>query len=119
MHSDTVDLKRVGTEWIERTGWTNDRALATRTRWDIEAPGLVTDLDFEDAVAEPIESVARVYDALGIDLDDAAEAAMRDWLARRPREAGRPDYRPETYGLTEGQIRERFSEYVTRFRRSR
>ena len=26
----TVDLHRVGAEWIERMGWTNDRAMATR-----------------------------------------------------------------------------------------
>jgi len=116
MHSDQVDLQRVGSEWIERTGWTNDRALATRARWDTDAPGLVTDIEFEDAVAEPLAAVARVYDALGLDLDEAAGTAMRDWLARRPREAGRPDYRPETYGLSEGQIRERFSEYERRFR---
>jgi hypothetical protein len=116
MHSDAVDLHRVGQEWIERTGWTSDRALATRARWDAEAPGLVTDVSFEDAVADPVGSVQRVYDALGLALTDGAETSMRDWLARRPREEGRPDYRPETYGLSEGRIRERFSAYEKRFR---
>ena len=118
MHSDAVDLNRVGAQWIERMGWTNDRALATRASWAAEPDGaaLVTDLAFEDAVAEPIESIGRVYDAIGLDLRADAEAAMRDWLARRPREAGRPDYRPETYGLSEDQIRERFADYESRFR---
>jgi len=116
MHSDTVDLHRVGTEWIERMGWTNDRAMATRAAWDASDPGLVTDLAFEDAVADPIGQVTKVYAAIGVGLDPTAEAAMRDWLARRPREAGRPDYRPETYGLSEAQIRERFAEYERRFR---
>lgn len=115
MHSDSVDLHRVGQEWIERTGWTNDRALATRARWDAEAPGLVTDVGFEDAVADPIGSAARVYAAIGLELDATAEASMRDWLARRPREEGRPDYRPETYGLSAGRIRERFADYENRF----
>ena len=116
MHSDSVDPVRLGNEWIERMGWTNDRALATRAAWATSDPGLVTDLAFEDAVADPIGEVTKVYDALGMDLDAAAEASMRDWLARRPREAGRPDYRPETYGLSEGRIRERFAEYEQRFR---
>lgn len=116
MHSDRVDLHRVGAEWIERMGWTNDRALATRARWDLSDPGLVTDLAFEDVVEDPISQVSRVYDALGIALDAPAEAAMRAWLARRPREEGRPDYTPETYGLSPGQIRERFTEYERRFR---
>lgn len=118
MHSDTVDLHRVGAEWIERMGWANDRALATRAAWadDPTAQGLVTDLAFEDAVADPLGQVAAVYDAIGVELDATAEAAMRDWLARRPREQGRPDYNPETYGLNEAQIRERFAEYERRFR---
>jgi hypothetical protein len=116
MHSDAVDLHHVGAQWIERMGWTNDRALATRAAWSATDPGLVTDLAFEDVVADPIGQVSQVYDAIGLGLVDDAEASMRDWLARRPREAGRPDYRPETYGLSEGQIRERFAEYESRFR---
>lgn len=118
MHSDTVDLHRVGAEWIERMGWTNDRALATRAAWadDPTTRGLVTDLAFEDLVADPIGQVTAVYAAIGVELDATAEAAMRDWLVRRPREQGRPDYHPETYGLDETRIRDRFAEYERRFR---
>lgn len=108
MHSDTVDLHRIGAEWIERMGWTNDRALATRAAWADE-PGLVTDLDFASAVADPIGEVSRVYAALGLDLTAEAEASMRDWLQRRPRDQSRPAYTPETYGLSVEQIRERFA----------
>jgi hypothetical protein len=118
MHADRVDLHRVGAEWIQRMGWTNDRALATRARWEAAGePGLVTDVVFEHAVADPLGQARRVYDALGLDLDAAASAAMGDWLARRPREEGRPDYRPEIYGLSAEQIRERFAAYEERFRR--
>jgi hypothetical protein len=108
MHSDTVDLHRIGAEWIERMGWAADRALATRQAW-VDEPSLVTDLEFAAAVADPIGEVSRVYDALGLDLTADAETAMRDWLRRRPRETGRPDYTPETYGLSAEQIRERFA----------
>src|SRR6478736_122691 len=107
MHADTVDLHRIGAEWIERMGWTNDRARATRAAWGDPSP--VTDLEFADAVADPIGQVSRVYDALGLDLTADAEASMRHWLQRRPREQGRPAYTPETYGLTPEQIRERFA----------
>ncbi len=118
MHSDTIDLRRVGAEWIERMGWTNDRALATRAAWatDSATAGVVTDLAFEDAVADPLGQVATVYDAIDVELDASAEAAMQDWLVRRPREQGRPDYSPETYGLSEAQIRDRFAEYERTFR---
>lgn len=116
MHSDHVDLHRVGAEWIERMGWTNDRALATRAAWDLEALGRVTDLAFEDAVKQPIEAITQVYDAIGVDMSTEAEASMRRWLELRPRETGRPDYQPETYGLSAAQIKERFAAYEARFR---
>ena len=114
MHADTVDRVRIGTQWLDRMGWTNDRAMATRDRWGANAP--VTDVRFEDAVADPIGEMARVYDAAGLALTTEAETAMRDWLERRPRETSRPDYAPETYGLDEAMIRERFSAYDARYR---
>jgi len=116
MHADDVDPHRVGTEWIERMGWTNDRALATRAAWAEESSAPVTDLDFDDLVAEPVVTVARVYDDLGLDLADAASQAMRGWLADRPRDGGRPDYRAESFGLSPGQIDERFAVYNQKFR---
>jgi hypothetical protein len=116
MRADDVDLHRVGAEWIERMGWTNDRALETRARWQAEGFDRVTDVTFESLVADPFADVARLYDALGRPLTTDAEAAMRDWLARRPRESGRPDYRAETYGLTDAAIDDRFALYNQRFR---
>jgi hypothetical protein len=115
MHADDVDLRRVGAEWIERMGWTNDRAMATRDGWADDA-SRVTDIDFADAVADPVGQVARVYDAIGVPLTLDAETAMRRWLAERPREQARPSYAAETYGLTNDQIDERFAAYNRRFR---
>jgi hypothetical protein len=114
MHADTVDRERIGRQWLERMGWANDRAMAARDRWGEAAP--ITDLRFEDAVADPLGSMAAVYDAAGMTLTPEAESAMRAWLERRPRETGRPDYAPGTYGLTEAAIRERFAAYERRFR---
>jgi hypothetical protein len=115
MHADDVDLRRVGAEWIERMGWTNDRAMATRDGWADDA-SRVTDIEFADAVADPVGQVARVYDAIGVPLTLDAETAMRRWLAERPREQARPSYAAETYGLTNDQIDERFAAYNRRFR---
>jgi Sulfotransferase family len=117
MHADTVDLHRVGSEWIERMGWTTDRALHTRSTWTDEA-SRVTDIEFADAVADPIGQVSRVYDAIGLALTAEAESAMRRWLVDRPREAARPGYAPETYGLSDAQIDARFGVYNARFRSS-
>jgi hypothetical protein len=115
MHADHVDLPRVGAEWIERMGWTNDRAMAARDAWADDA-SRVTDIEFADAVADPIGQVARVYDAIGVPLTADAESAMRQWLVDRPREQSRPSYAAETYGLGDDQINERFAAYNQRFR---
>lgn len=115
MHSDKVDLGRVGAEWLQRMGWTNDRAMAARAGWSDEAQRC-TDIEFTDAVADPIGQVARVYQAIGATLSSEAESAMRRWLAERPREPARPPYSAEDFGLTDAQIGERFADYNSRFR---
>ncbi|MBO0855738.1 MAG: sulfotransferase [Nocardia sp.] len=115
MHSDRVDRDRVGAQWLQRMGWTNDRAMAARAGWSDEARRC-TDIEFADAVADPIGQVARVYDAIGVPLTAEAESAMRRWLAERPREPARPAYTPADYGLDETRIDERFAAYNRRFR---
>ena len=106
MHADHVDPHRVGAEWLERMGWSHDRALDVRGSWDHAG---VTDLAFRDVVADPLRSIARVYADLGAPLTAAAEAAMRDWLDRRPPDPRRPAYGPEEFGLTRAAIAERFA----------
>lgn len=114
MHADTVDLDRVGAQWLQRVGWTNDRAMAVRDGWGSD-DDRVTDIGFADAVADPIGQVARIYDAIGLPLTVEAEDAMRRWLEERPREAARPAYGLETYGLRPEQVDERFTLYNKRF----
>jgi hypothetical protein len=115
MHTDTVDRHRVGAQWLQRMGWTNDRAMQIRDDWSDDA-ARVTDIGFDDAVADPIGQVARVYDAVGLPLTLQAETAMRRWLAERPRETARPPYGLETYGLRPEQVDERFALYNKHFR---
>ncbi len=115
MHADTVDRHRVGAQWLQRMGWTNDRAMAVRDGWSDDADR-VTDIEFDDAVADPVGQVARVYDAIGLPLAADAEAAMRRWLDERPREAPRPPYGLQDYGLLPEQVDERFTLYNKLFR---
>jgi hypothetical protein len=108
----------LGAQWLQRMGWTNDRAMATRDTWTSEIGGeaaRVTDIAFEDAVADPIGQVARVYDAIGLPLTVEAETAMRRWLKERPREVARPPYGLADYGLRPEQVDERFTQYNKRF----
>lgn len=114
MHADTVDVHRVGAQWLARMGWTNDRAMAIRDGWDDDG-ARVTDIGFDAALTDPIGQAARVYDAIGLPMTAAAEDAMRRWLAHRPREVARPPYGLENYGLDPEQIDERFTLYNKRF----
>jgi Sulfotransferase family len=114
MHADTVDVDRVGAQWLQRMGWTNDRAMAVRDGWTDQADR-VTDIAFDDAVADPIGQVTRVYDAIGLALTVDAETAMRRWLEERPRETARPPYGLADYGLRPEQVDERFTKYNKRF----
>jgi LPS sulfotransferase NodH len=114
MHADTVDAHQVGAQWLQRMGWTNDRAMEVRDGWTDDA-ARVTDIAFDDAVADPIGQVARVYDAIGLPLTVEAENSMRRWLNERPREAARPPYGLEAYGLRPEQVDERFDVYNKRF----
>jgi Sulfotransferase family len=117
MHADTVDPARVGAQWLQRMGWTNDRAMTVRDGWEDDA-ARVTDIAYDDAVADPIGQVARVYQAVGLSLTGEAEKAMRRWLDERPREAVRPPYGLATYGLRPEQVDERFTLYNKRFGKS-
>ncbi len=114
MHTDNVDVHRVGAQWLQRMGWTNDRAMATRDGWSDDGER-VTDIGFDQAVADPIGQVGRVYDAIGLPLTAQAEKAMRHWLGERPREAARPAYGLRAYGLAPEQVDERFTLYSKRF----
>jgi hypothetical protein len=111
MHADRVDLPRVGAQWLQRMGWTNDRAMAARGSWASEGgeADRVTDIGFDAAVDDPIGQVARVYDAVGLPLTAEVEGAMRRWLTERPREAARPRYALDDYGLSSNR---RFEQYV-------
>lgn len=114
MHADTVDVHRVGAQWLERMGWTNDRAMAIRGGWT-DQDAVVTDIGFDEAVADPIGQVARVYHAIGLPLTVQAEDAMRRWLAHRPHEVPRPPYGLDNYGLRPEHVDERFTLYNKRF----
>jgi sulfotransferase family protein len=103
MHSDHVDPHRIGREWLERMAWTSHRADATRATWAGIARRAV-DLEFELVVRDPLGEMGRVYDVLGLSLTDGAERSMRDWLARRPREGGRPAYDLTEFGLSPDEV---------------
>ena len=114
MHADAVDPKKVGRLWLERMGWTNDRAM--RARDAMNDRSRFTDIWFRDAVADPIGQIERVYHAIGLDLTPEARDQMGGWLHdQASRDSASHHYSPEQFGLTPDEINDRFAEYIERF----
>ncbi|MFF0490681.1 sulfotransferase family protein [Nocardia sp. NPDC004068] len=73
-------------------------------------PAQFLDVDFADLRADPLGTVAAIYNAFGIEFTDAARAAMTA-LDEESRSGDRKPvhtYALADYGLTEDQVRERF-----------
>ena len=113
-HCDAVDPREVGRQWLERMGWSCDRAVAARARI---APSQVTDLAFVDVVADPIGTAATILGAVGFGVTNESVAGMEAWIARDRNREALPVHRYSAvdFGLTEQQIRERFADYTDHF----
>jgi hypothetical protein len=78
--------------------------------------GSFQDIRFSDLMRDPLGTLAGVYNQLGMPFTQAVEAAMGDYLAKKPKDKfGKHDYRFDDLGLDLGRERERFSAYQARF----
>ncbi|GAB3569491.1 sulfotransferase [Amycolatopsis endophytica] len=90
--------------------WSRGAASFRRERAKHD-PAQFFDVDYSDFVADPLGVVAKVYDHFGLLLSDAALDSMRAVYEESTKGAGKPRHRYtlEEFGLTAGQVRERFS----------
>ena len=73
-------------------------------------------VQYRSLVADPVGTIARIYDAFGLELSREAKAAMAAKLARVPNGGyGANHYWPEEFGIDPERERERASVYVQRF----
>jgi len=112
--SDEVDPRAIGRELLSGY-WPRalERALELRER--IPA-GRLADVRCADLVRDPLGSVERLYRDLDLELTGAARAAMEAYLAaeaQKPRSVH--EHSLESFGLREGEVRERFADYRERF----
>jgi hypothetical protein len=74
------------------------------------------DVPYRSLTTEPVETVQRIYDALGEPLSDDAAAAMRAHVGTAVQNRfGKHEYGWEGLGLDRDKLDERFGEYRTRF----
>jgi hypothetical protein len=73
-------------------------------------------VQYRALIADPVGTVARIYDAFGLELSRAARSAMAKKIARAPNGGyGANRYRPEEFGIDPERERERASIYAERF----
>ncbi len=113
MHEAEVDPAYIAREQME--SWAHAAEAGMRYR-DEHGDDRFYDLDFRDFMADPIDSVRRIYDRFGQPFTAEAERALRAWHDDHPQgKHGRHGYEKQDIGVSEGEILERFSEYMRRY----
>jgi hypothetical protein len=109
----THDLTRLGPEVSEHLRIGMEHAVAARSRIGEHR---FLDVHHVDLVADPMGTIARVYDFLGFDLPSAVERAMHDWqVVNRAGAHGTHRYTPEQFGLSAAQVRDDYDFYIKQF----
>jgi hypothetical protein len=109
--SDDVSISEVAAEWVDDIVLGLDRAVEARRNRTVPA-GQAVDVLFGDFLRDPMAVVRTIYERLGIELTDAAEKAMRAFLAANPQEKhGGHRYSFAETGLDAGLLRERTRAY--------
>jgi hypothetical protein len=83
----------------------------------------VVDVQYDDLVRRPVETVAAIYRAFGDELSGSAREALDAFVGADAGAAGRPDRPPRAphryalaeFGLDPGEVAERFAGYTSRY----
>ncbi len=109
LYSDVARAEDAGAQWQERLAWGTLRAMESRKRY---AGDRFVDIWFRDALKNPIGEIERAYGVFGIEMTEAARAAMEQWRVDNPREKRPPhEYSLTEYGLSEEGIKRLFATY--------
>lgn len=115
--SDEDRTDEIRRRWPEVIGILLDRQ--SRFRDDLVAAGqgdAFIDIAYRDVVADSTGVVAEIYRRMGRPLSDAAIAAMESHRSvHRQGRFGRHTYSLEDWGLSRGELAERFSSYRSRY----
>lgn len=113
MQTEHVDVHELGREQLALWSTGVRRALAFRRRIGEER---FADVFMHDLVARPIETVAQLYERIGLPFTAAAESAMRAWSAEHPQHKhGALPYTLDEFGLSQAEVHDAFADYVRHF----
>jgi len=112
MTTDHFEVTRLARQYGEDIMLGLERALQARAD-GVFGAGQVIDVRYQDIRHDLIGAVARIYDAIGLELTAEAEARMRSFLAAHPGDQGGSlkRYSFADTGLDEAELRERARPY--------
>ena len=112
MGSDSVDARALGRHWCDKFSRSLRRALAVRS----SQPARFIDVMYSDTASDPVGTVRRVYDQLGLALDADTLTAMQAWLDDNRRDDRDPHhYTLEQFGFNRDQLTKDFAHYREQF----
>jgi len=115
MASDSVDPIALGQQQMHWWADSLDLATAVRKKHRDKSEQFV-DIQFEEVVADPVAALGPAYERFGIPWSSDVERHMRSFLKNNPRaKHGSHQYEIEDFGMTLGQIRERFEGYCNAY----
>lgn len=111
MHRSPVPVREIAAYWVDRLESMLSAVVRDR---DVIGPERSLDVRFDDFMADELGVAERIYRLAGEPWTDSTPIA--DYLAGHGRgRLGRVATSCEMFGLDEGELRERFAPYVTRF----
>ncbi len=112
IYSDHVDPDRMGQTWLDKTAEMIARMRAARDAIPRER---MIDVHYDDMETDWRSTMERVYRFLEFDIEPALEP-MQGFLDRSAKLKRHPHrYSLEEFGLSEGQVREHFADYVSTY----
>ena len=108
----------VDTDWIaENIPWQArehvERVMDVRSRMGHDR---IIDSHYADLLRDPIDSMRKLYAALGDEFTPEAEAAMQAWLDDNPqRKFGKHEYKLDQYGLSKEKLEPLFEHYLSEY----
>jgi hypothetical protein len=110
----TIDRREIGGKVADY--WQEGMRRMVGIADDPAFPLRLAHITYRSLVADPVGTIARVYDAFGLELSPEAGGAMAAKVAQAPNGGyGANRYRPEEFGIDPEPERERASAYVERF----
>ena len=114
--NEGTDVTAFGRSTLALWGRSIDATMDVRERHD---PSRFYDLPFDRFVADPLAAIRDIHAWLEVDYTSEADDAIRRFREENPKgKHGAHRYTLDEYGLTEGEVRERFQRYSDRFANS-